>query len=56
MNDAFDFSSSIDDVMLDRKLLELLDSPEVDWEDDIPDLNTRWSFEELSPEVHSILF
>lgn len=56
MNDAFDFSSSIDDVMLDRKLLELLDSPEVDWEDDIPDLNDRWCFEELSPEVRSILF
>jgi len=56
MNDAFNFYSTTDDVMLDRKLLELLDSHEMDFEEDIMDLNDRWSHEELSAEVRSILF
>ncbi len=47
---------SIEEVLLDRALLSLLDNPEVDWEDEVPDLNDQWAPEELSPEVKKLLF
>ena len=41
--------TTVAEVLLDRKLLDLIDSAEVDWNDDIPDLSDQWSVEELSP-------
>jgi|AACY02.13.fsa_nt_gi hypothetical protein len=43
--------NTFDDVMLDRALLSLLDGAEVDWTDDVPDLNQEWAVEELTPEA-----
>jgi len=45
----------VDEVILDRKLLDLIDSAEIDWDDDVPDLNDQWALEELSQEVWDLL-
>ena len=47
--------TTVAEVLLDRKLLDLIDSAEVDWNDDIPDLSDQWSVEELSPGVLALL-
>jgi hypothetical protein len=43
--------NTFDDVMLDRALLSLLEDVEVDWTDDVPDVNQEWAVEELTPEA-----
>lgn len=40
----------INEVMLDRKILDLLDC-NGQWEEEIPDLDTEWSVEELPEDV-----
>ena len=45
----------IDEVLLDRKILDLIDSAELDWTDDVPDLNSQWAVEQLSPEALELL-
>jgi len=44
-----------DEVLLDRSLLSLIDDADLEWTDDIPDLNGGWPVEELSPEALEML-
>ena len=45
----------MNEVMLDRWLLENLDGAEVAWQDDIPLLSNEMPVEELSQEVLELL-
>ena len=45
----------IDEVLLDREILSQLDRYEVDWDEDVPDLDTEWAVEELSHETLALL-
>ena len=40
----------INEVILDRKILDLIDC-NGQWEDEIPDLDTEWSIEELPSDI-----
>lgn len=46
---------TLTEVMLDRALLNLIDSAEVEWTDDIPELREEWPVEQLSPEALDML-
>jgi|SaaInlV_120m_DNA_3_1039746.scaffolds.fasta_scaffold01766_13 hypothetical protein len=46
---------TLTEVMLDRALLNLIDSAEAEWTDDIPELREAWPVEELSSEALDML-